>query len=318
MFNPLRYFVEVARSGSIRGASERLHVAASAISRHIQIFEEDAGAPLFERHARGMGLTAAGEIYLRYAQSVLAEGDNTQLEIDALKGLKRGHLRICSIEGIVPGPLFDAVHQFRDRFPDITYNVKAMGTHSVMQAVRDGEADIGIAFQALPVAGAHIVRRIPNPLHMICARQHPLAKGEQVTLREIVQYPLALPDRTFGIRQIMDAACHVQQLRLIIALETNSIEPLRLFARSGLGVTILPPLAAKSDILAGRVSAVPVANSMLSASSVDICVREGRALPNVVLEFLKQIDAEFKIPGSAIGGSPRQSKIGRTRKSARK
>jgi DNA-binding transcriptional LysR family regulator len=318
MFNPLRYFVEVARSGSIRGASERLHVAASAISRHIQIFEEDAGAPLFERHARGMGLTAAGEIYLRYAQSVLSEGDNTQLEIDALKGLKRGHLRICSIEGIVPGPLFDAVRSFRSRFPDITYNVRAMGTHSVMQAVRDGEADIGIAFQALPVAGAHIVRRIPNPLHMICSRQHPLARSEQVTLREIVQYPIALPDRTFGIRQIMDAACHVHQLRLTIAIETNSIEPLRLFARSALGVTILPPLAAKSDIETGRVSAVPVANSMLSASSVDICVREGRALPNVVLEFLKQIDTGFSIQGLSAGASTHQPRAGRARKPGRK
>lgn len=317
MFNPLRYFVEVARTGSIRSASERLHVAASAISRHIQIFEEDAGAPLFERHARGMGLTAAGEIYLRYAQSVLSEGDNTQLEIDALKGLKRGHLRISSIEGIVPGPLFDAVRHFRDRFPDITYNIKAMGTHSVMQAVRDGEADIGVAFQALPVAGAHVVRRISNPLHMICSQHHPLARGEQVTLREVVQYPLALPDRTFGIRQIMDAACHVQQLRLIIAIETNSIEPLRAFARSGLGVTILPPLAAKSDIETGRVAAVPVANSMLSASSVDICVREGRALPNVVTAFLQQIETDFRIAGLT-GETQRPTHARRARKSSGK
>lgn len=310
MFNPLRYFVEVARTGSIRGASERLHVAASAISRHIQIFEEDAAAPLFERHARGMGLTAAGEIYLRYAQSVLSEGDNTQLEIDALKGLKRGHLRICSIEGIVPGPLFDAVRNFRGRFPDITYNIKSMGTHNVMLAVRDGETDIGIAFQALPVAGAHIARRIPDPLHMICTRDHPLAKNKQVTLREIVQYPLALPDRTFGIRQIMDAACHVHQLRLSIALETNSIEPLRSFARSGLGLTILPSLAAKWDIEGGHVASVPVANSMLSASSVDICVREGRALPNVVLEFLKQIDVEFRTHSIGANGPAR----GRTKR----
>ena len=85
MLNPLRYFIEVARCGSIRGASERLHVAASAISRHIMIFEEDAGAALFERHSRGMVMTAAGEVYFRYAQGVLLEGDNTQLEIDALK-----------------------------------------------------------------------------------------------------------------------------------------------------------------------------------------------------------------------------------------
>lgn len=294
MFNPLKYFVEVARSGSIRGASDRLHVAASAISRHIQIFEEDAGAPLFERHARGMGLTAAGEIYLRYAQSVLSEGDNTQLEIDALKGIKRGHIRVCSIEGIITGPLFDTLRSFRRRFPEITYSVKAMGTHTVMQTVRDGEADIGIAFQASPLAGSHIARRIPDPLHLICAHGHPLVNARHVTLDEIVRHPLALPDRTFGIRQVMDTACHVHQLRLVIALETNSIEALRAFAREGAGATILPSLAAKSDIEAGTVVAIPVSDPMLSASSVDICVREGRVLPAVVVEFLNTMETEFK------------------------
>ncbi|SDT58107.1 LysR family transcriptional regulator [Bradyrhizobium canariense] len=295
MFNPLKYFVEVARSGSIRGASERLHVAASAISRHIQISEEDAGTPLFERHARGMGLTAAGEIYLRYAQSVLAEGDNTQLEIDALKGIKRGHIRICSIEGIIAGPLFDVLLGFRRKFPEITYSVRSMGTHTVMQAVRDGEADIGIAFQSLPVAGVRIALRIPDPLNLICTRRHPLAKSRVLTLREIAKYPLALPERTFGIRQVMDAACHVDQLRVNIALETNSIEAMRAFARAGSGVTILPSLAAKSDIEAKRVVAIPVSDPMLSASSVDICTREGRVLPGVVSEFLDTIHAGFKV-----------------------
>jgi len=227
LFNPLRYFIEVAQSGSIRAASERLHVAASAISRHIQLVEESAGTPLFERHARGMGLTAAGKIYLRYAQNVICEGDNTQLEIELLKGIQRGHLRICSIEGIIPGAVFAAIRKFHDRFPEVSYSIRAMDTHSVMQTVRDGEADVGIAFQALPVAGTYIIRRIPDPLHLICSSGHPLAERREVTLAEVVQYPLALPERTFGIREIMDAACHVHQLRLDLALEANAIEPLR-------------------------------------------------------------------------------------------
>jgi DNA-binding transcriptional LysR family regulator len=294
VFNPLRYFLEVARTGSIRAASERLNVAASAISRHIQIFEEAAGAPLFERHARGMGLTAAGEIYMRYAQGVLAEGDNTQLAIDALKGMKRGHIRIVSIEGLIPGALSDALASFRRRFPEITYSVRAMSTQTVMQAVRDGEADIGIAFQTSPVAGVNISKRIADPLRLICHRHHALAKRKSITLSEVVKLPIAMPDRTFGIRQIVDAACHVHQLRTNIALETNSIEALRSFARNDVGVTILPSLVARQDILARKVSAIRISDSMLWLSSVDICVREGRKLPVVVDEFLKVMQVDFE------------------------
>jgi DNA-binding transcriptional LysR family regulator len=294
VFNPLRYFVEVARSGSIRAASERLNVAASAISRHIQIFEEDTGTPLFERHARGMGLTAAGSVYLRYAQSVLAEGTHTQLEIDGLKGLRRGHVRICCIEGIVAGPLSDAMASFRRKFPDITFHLRMMGTDQVMETVRDGDADIGIAFQSSPVAGVHIALRIPDPLHAIAVPSHPLQQLATVTLKDIANYPMALPDRTFGIRQVVDAACHVHQLRLDMALETNSVEALRAFARSASGVTVLPWLVAKPDIERGSIVALPIQDPMLSLSSVDVCVREGRKLPVVVDQFLEDIRAVFK------------------------
>jgi DNA-binding transcriptional LysR family regulator len=298
MFNPLKYFVEVARSGSIRGASERLHVAASAISRHILIFEEDAGTQLFERHSRGMVLTAAGQVYLRYAQGVLAEGDNTQLEIDALKGMRRGHIRICSIEGIIAGPLSDAIASFRKKFPHITFNVQTADTQSAMQSVRDGDADIGIAFQSSPIVGIEISLRIPDPLHLICIRSHPLAKGKSVSLRQIAQYPVAMPDRTFGIRQLVDAASHVHQLHIAIALETNSVEALRAFARLGSGVTILPSLAAKNELKSKKVIAVPIDDAMLSVSSVDICVREGRVLPTVVSQFLDDIGTgdDFSAP----------------------
>ena len=72
--SPLRYFDEVTRQGSIRIAAERLHVAPSAISRHIRNLEDEIGMPLFERHARGVILTAAGEIYTDYALGLARSG----------------------------------------------------------------------------------------------------------------------------------------------------------------------------------------------------------------------------------------------------
>jgi DNA-binding transcriptional LysR family regulator len=278
-----------------------LHLAVSAISRHILIFEEDAGTQLFERHSRGMVLTAASQVYLRYAQGVLAEGDNTQLEIDALKGMRRGHIRICSIEGIIAGPLSDAIASFRKKFPHITFNVQTADTQTAMQSVRDGDADIGIAFQSSPIVGIEISLRIPDPLHLICIRSHPLAKGKSVSLRQIAQYPVAMPDRTFGIRQLVDAASHVHQLHIAIALETNSVEALRAFARLGSGVTILPSLVAKNELKSRKVIAVPIDDAMLSVSSVDICVREGRVLPTVVSQFLNDIGSgdDFRPQGAS-------------------
>jgi DNA-binding transcriptional LysR family regulator len=294
LFNPLKYFLETARAGSIKAASERLNVAASAISRHIQIFEADANAPLFERHARGMGLTAAGEIYMRYAQSVLAEAENTQLQIDALKGLKRGHIRICCIEGVVAGPLAEALAAFKRDYPEISYNVRVVSTANVMQVVRDGEADVGVAFQSSPVGGVHVQQRIVDPLRAILKPGHPLCRKNELLLEDLAAYPIAMPDWTFGIRQVMDAACHVHQQRLNISLETNSIEALRSFARTGVGITVLPSLAVKSDLVRGDSVAIPIREDMFERSSMDIVVREGRNLTTLIQEFLGYMFVTFE------------------------
>lgn len=293
MLNPLRYFVEVAQSGSIRAAAERLHVAASAISRHIQIFEDECGVPLFERRARGMELTAAGEIYFRYACGVLMDGDRARLEIDELKGLRRGHIRICTIDGVVAGPLADVVATFRKKYPGVSCALRAMGTQDVMRTVRDGDADVGIAFHSLPLAGVRIMRRIPDPLYAIVAPDHPLAGAHNVSLAQALKYPLALPEGTFGIRQLVNTACHVGELRPDIVLETNSIEALRGFARSGGGIAMMPLRTAAREISLGTVVPLLVDEPTLRGSSTDVCVREGRVLPAVVSEFLQFVYAGF-------------------------
>src|SRR3954463_2877091 len=82
----LRYFAAVARHGSIREAAGELHIAQSALSRQIVKLEQEFGVQLFHRHARGVELTSAGEIFLHYAVSSLRQVDRVRSELDALKG----------------------------------------------------------------------------------------------------------------------------------------------------------------------------------------------------------------------------------------
>src|SRR6478609_1260012 len=94
----LRTFLAVAESGSMHAASNVLHLSQSAISRQILILEEDIGASLFERRARGVTLTSAGEIFVRYARDAMSEADRARSEISALQGLQRGTVRVAAAE----------------------------------------------------------------------------------------------------------------------------------------------------------------------------------------------------------------------------
>ena len=91
---------DVAR---LKRAAEELHIAQSALSRQVQKLEDELRLALFERHARGVRLTSAGDIFLRHAQSNLQQVERVRSELDALKGLKRGTVDWTMPSALYPG-----------------------------------------------------------------------------------------------------------------------------------------------------------------------------------------------------------------------
>lgn len=285
----LRYFNEVVRTGSIREAAERLHVAPSAISRQMRNLEEELGLPLFERHARGVVPTSAGELYAQYAREALLDQERINSELDDLKGLRRGHVRICSVEGIVANGLTHAVATFRRRFGGVTITLDVTGTESVIAAIRNGDADIGVAFTSNPDPDVERTLRLKDPLFAIMSIDHPAAGYRRLSLRDTFDYPIAVPRRQFGIRALLDTRCRTAQLTMKPTLETNSIEALRGFARSGSGITYLPRLSVKREIEAGQVVAIPMTDRDLQQATIDVCVLKGRTLPTAAGGFLHHL-----------------------------
>ena len=291
----LHYFIEVARQGSIRGASERLNVAASAISRQVRIFEEEFGAPLLQRTMRGVSLTTAGDAFLIYAKAVEAERNRARQTIDELNGLRRGHVRVASIDGVVAGPLSDIIATFRTRYPGVTFDVRSMGSEAVIEEVRKGDSDIGIAFHCTSDGGVRIAHRMVDPLCAVVGAQHELAGRDRLTLGEALQVPLALPDTSFGIRRLIDSVCLAMQMKPNIVLETNSIEALRGYARSGAGMTMLPYLTSRREVELGTVRALLLDEPGFRRSSVDILVHAERPPAVAASAFLSSLCATIGV-----------------------
>ena len=291
--HPIQYFVEVARCGSIREASGRLNIAPSALSRQIRNLEDELGVPLFERKPRGMTLTAAGEIYARYAQIVSLEADRVRGELADLQGLRRGVVRIATVEGVVSDILTTVIASFREDYAGIRFHLVTTGTDDVIGAVCEGTADIGVSFHAQPDAAVRFVQRIRDPLAAMMHPGHSLGSRSRVSLTEILSYPVAVPEPGFGIRRLIDEQCRRLGVSLTPALETNSIEALRGFARAGAGITLLPGMSYQRDSRAGDVVAVPITDRALNQCSMDVSVLAGRRLPAAISQFLALLVREL-------------------------
>lgn len=274
----LRYFVSVAQQGSIRAASGEVNVAQSAVSRQLQALEYELGTTLFERRSRGVALTEAGELVFQFARRTMLDVDRLRSELDELQGLERGHVRIHAIETMVPFILPRALNRFRSMHSRITFKVTIATTDEVVEAVQDGQADIGLAFS--PICGPEIVHLYERnePLLAVMAPSHVLASRQSVSIGEIAAYPVAMSPPRSGARIVVDRACRDAAVKIEPALESNSVELLHRFATADNGIAPLLRHTITRNLDRGELSAVPFVDDTL-AGTVTIIAMEGRRLP---------------------------------------
>src|SRR3984885_6037024 len=131
----LDYVDEVARAGSIRKAADRLNVTASAVNRRIADLEEELGTALFDRRPRGGRLTAAGEVFVHYLRGQNGEVERMKSQIEDLKGLRRGTVRIACSQALALDFLPREIAAYRAKFPLVQFDVKVFDHEQAMAAL---------------------------------------------------------------------------------------------------------------------------------------------------------------------------------------
>jgi DNA-binding transcriptional LysR family regulator len=295
----LRAFDETVRLGSIRKASEVLGVAPSSVSRHIAILERQIGTALFERHSAGVELTHAGALVAEFVRSLLVDYDSLRSDLNDLRGVKRRLVRLAAVESIAASAPMSAVHKFNARYPAISFNVRLMPAPAVVQAVRDGQCEIGLGYCAPEDADIVPLARIPEPVTLAVFPGHVFAERQEVRLEELSTIPLALPDTDFGIRRIIDSAAGKLGVRLEPILTSNDFEVLRSFVRSGAGAALLPLRAIVARDVKGELLPIPVAEPSFSDATIDLIVLRKRRLPRVLQDFVEALSSEIASSASA-------------------
>lgn len=290
----LRYFGAVVQHGSFRAAAEELHVAQSAVSRQIQGLERELGTPLLERRARGVSPTQAGELLFRHIRDMTYGSERLRSEIDALNGLRRGHVRLASIESVLAHVLSPAIDRFLTRHPGITMFVHCTSSDRVVQMLRTGQVEIGVAFNQPRSPDLSVAFSVQEPVFAVLRSDHPLARARALDLPRLAGWPMALSPRPTGTRVLLDAAAAAAGVELSAALETNSIELQHRFALSGQGVAFLAPLACRESLDNGTLRAIPLTGPALTNRQIDVLSLATRRVPIAAEEFLAHLQQQLR------------------------
>ncbi|WP_075256700.1 LysR family transcriptional regulator [Herbaspirillum camelliae] len=282
----LRYFYQVGRTGSLTAAAERLDVAVSAVSRQIAKIEEETGVPLFERRARGMVLTPAGEVLMAYARRNLLELEQVLAEVRGLQAVGQGVITLACSEGFAWDLLPNVTAQFREQYPGLQFKLHVVGAARASQMVIDGEADLSVTYSLAPAEGLAVAYRESGPVFALMKRDHPLASRKLLALSDLSPYPLALPEVGTTVRQLVDIACSMRGLLFAPVFTSHSLGAVyRFTTRSPDTVALGGFLTVHERAEEDGMILVAMAESELHQRTVQVQTMAGRKLPPAVAAF---------------------------------
>ncbi|WP_319531865.1 LysR family transcriptional regulator [uncultured Cohaesibacter sp.] len=294
LYSPaLRYFAAVAEHGAIRAASRELNVASSAVNRQILWLEDSLGLPLFERVGRRLQLSPAGDILLRHVTHVLRDFEQTASELDALKGLKRGIVRIASVESVATELLSDLAASFGKAYPDIQLRIHVTHSDKIARQVLESEADIGFTFD--PPDDDLLARNYSHAFEIgaVAPKAHPLTQKTSCSFEDCLQYPIILPSKGLSLRTAIDKLLSDTDTEPSVFAEVSTLHMMRRLTARDLGICFQTRIGLTDTLDQSELVFLPLTDEQLQHNRLTIVTHQQRQLKLAPAMFLTHANQFF-------------------------
>src|SRR6266436_6754362 len=185
----LKIFLAVAHERSFSRAAAKVHRTQPAVSQAVRRLELELGEQLFDRSSKTGTLTEAGRTLQNYGQRLVRLAEETESSVRDLRDLRRGRVLIGANEAAVH-TLLPLIGRFRQRYPDITTDVRRVPARQIAAEVQQGSLDFGALTFRPSEQGLLEVQVVSDELALLVPPSHPLAKQRQVSMEEVAEEPV--------------------------------------------------------------------------------------------------------------------------------
>ena len=242
----LKYVHEVARQGlSISAAAEALHTSQPGVSKQIQMLEDELNLQIFQRNGKRLtGITEPGRHIVKLAATVMLELQNIKRVGDEFSKVETGTLTIATTHTQARYKLPSAIKQFIEKYPHVKLNIHQGNPSQVTAQVASGEADIGIATEAISLDE----RLLCLPCYewnrcVVVPKGHRLIDAEPLTLAKIASFPLITYDFAFTGSTIVSKVFHDAGVMPNVVLTAIDADVIKTYVGLGLGVGLIANMA---------------------------------------------------------------------------
>ena len=230
---------KVVQLQNITKAAESLNISQSGISYAIKALEDELEVHILKRSRTGVQLTKEGEAIYQHSLLVTKAYQNLLQEAAALKGLEKGTITIGSFASVTTNWLPKIITAMKERYPDIIIKVIEDDYESLENRVAAGELDCCFSI-VTPNNKVHYLPLVKDKLYCIVSPEHPLAKQQQVKVKQIEKYPLIKPKAGWDLE--VDELFSKHQISPLVAYEVSDDQSIIALVQANLGINIRPGL----------------------------------------------------------------------------
>ena len=284
----LRSLVEIARRGGLSAAAKVLRLTQPALTRQIQLLEEEFGAPLLTRGPRGAVLTEEGRLVEEEARLLLDRYERVKETVAAHMRLERGCVRLGGGATAVALLLPEVIQSFRREHADVTFELKEAGSRTVEEDVLREDVELGIVTLPATTKGVEVIPLRKDPIVLVASNRHPLAKKGRIPAAALSGEPFIGFEAGSAIRALIDRHLERRGVSVSVVMELRSIAAILRMVRLNLGLAFVSELGV--DPSDRGIRALDVAGLKLTRS-LAVIVKRNRPLSVAAEAFLAHLRA---------------------------
>lgn len=285
----LRIFQSVAELGGFTRAADALRLSQPAVSKSVRELERELGTTLLDRTSSPPRLTEAGSALFARGRELFAVERAAEEELQRLRGLAAGVLRIAASTTVVTYLLPSYLARFHAAHPLVTLRVASANTRDVARALLERRADVALVEGPVDDARLETVPWRDDELVVISHAAHPLAARRRIRWIDVTDEPFIVRERGSGTRRVADEALAAAGITLRIGLQLASTEAIKQMVAAGLGLAVVSRAAIADQVALGRLAILPVQGVSLTRRFTELRVA-GREPSAAAAAFRRTLD----------------------------
>jgi DNA-binding transcriptional LysR family regulator len=264
----------------------------SAASARIKNLEDNMGVKLIYRHNQGVTLTPQGDTLLHHAGLMLQQSDSLYGDLQEYCLGTKGHVRVFASYNAASEFLPDVIRRFLNKNPRVSVDLQEHISCNVIQAVRNGVTDIGIASSGVHTAGLEVLPYVRDDIVIATSPQHPLASRQIIAFEDSLDYEFVGIPGARWVDTLLTGSRAGDNKRMRIRVQAGSYESACRLVAADIGVCVLPESAAIRNARNSEVKVIKLSNEW-AVCNLQIYARNFEQLPRFSRELVDMMTGDY-------------------------